>query len=134
MDGGKVGIFEERDQVSLGGLLKSHDGGGLETQVRLEVLSDFTNEALERKLPDQKLRRLLVATDLSQSDRTGAEPMRLLHATSSLKTLLETSRRENRAMNAYRRLFASSSGLGSELLPRGLATSRFTSSLLSAGH
>jgi hypothetical protein len=33
--------FEERNQVSLGSLLKGHDGGGLETQVGLEVLGDF---------------------------------------------------------------------------------------------
>ena len=35
VDGGKVGVFEKGDEVSLGGLLESHDGGGLETEVRL---------------------------------------------------------------------------------------------------
>ena len=47
MDGGKVGVLEERDEVGLGGLLERHDGRRLEAQVRLEVLSDLANEALE---------------------------------------------------------------------------------------
>jgi histone H3 len=84
VDCGKVGVFEEGDEVSLGGLLESHDGGGLETQVGLEVLSDLTNETLEGKLPDEELGGLLVATNFSESDGTRAEPVRLLHATSSL--------------------------------------------------
>jgi hypothetical protein len=103
-------------------------------KVRLEVLGDLTDETLEGQLPDQELRRLLVPTDLSQSDGTGAEPVRLLHATSCLQTQLENRSTRKPKENAYRRLLASGGGLGSELLPRGLATGRFTSSLLGAGH
>jgi hypothetical protein len=84
VDGSKVGVFEEGDKVSLGGLLKSHDGRRLESKVCLEVLSDLTNETLERQLPDQKLSRLLVTTDFSQSHSSGAEPVRLLHTSSCL--------------------------------------------------
>ncbi|KAF3853070.1 hypothetical protein F7725_013758, partial [Dissostichus mawsoni] len=47
--------------------LKSSDGGALEAQVGLEVLSDFSHQALEGKLSDQQLCRLLVTTDLPQS-------------------------------------------------------------------
>jgi histone H3 len=65
VDRSKVGVFEERDEVSLGGLLKSHDGRGLEAQVCLEVLGNLTDETLEGELPDQELGRLLVTTDLS---------------------------------------------------------------------
>jgi hypothetical protein len=43
----QVGVFEERDQVGLGGLLEGHDGGRLEAQVGLEVLGDLTDETLE---------------------------------------------------------------------------------------
>lgn len=50
MDGAKVGVFEERDEVSLNGLLESADGGRLEAQVRLEVLGDFTDKTLEGEL------------------------------------------------------------------------------------
>ena len=79
MDGSQVGILEQRDEVSLSGLLKGHDGGGLEAQVRLgsrgldhgvwgntdretdlEILSNLTNETLEGQLADQELGRLLV--------------------------------------------------------------------------
>ena len=45
--------LEERDEVSLGRLLESHDGGGLEPQVGLEVLSDFC-EAKARELVEAR--------------------------------------------------------------------------------
>jgi hypothetical protein len=83
VDGSQVGVLEQGDEVSLSGLLKSHDGGGLETQVGLwshmsdhetrdgesiaktdlEVLSNLTNETLERQLADQEFGRLLVTPD-----------------------------------------------------------------------
>jgi hypothetical protein len=47
VDGSQVGVLEQRDEVSLSGLLKSHDGRGLESKIRLEVLGDLTNETLE---------------------------------------------------------------------------------------
>lgn len=43
VDGAQVGILEERDEVRLDGLLKSTDGGRLESEVRLEVLGNLTN-------------------------------------------------------------------------------------------
>ena len=70
MDGAQVGILKEGDEVGLDGLLKSTDGGGLEAKIRLEVLSNLTNETLEGKLADQKLGGLLVTTDFTQSDGT----------------------------------------------------------------
>ena len=70
MDGAQVGVLEEGDEVGLDGLLEGTDGGGLEAQVRLEVLSDFTDQTLEGELADQKLGGLLVATDFTQSDGT----------------------------------------------------------------
>ena len=36
----------------------------------LEVLRDFADEALEGELADEELSRLLVATDLTESDGT----------------------------------------------------------------
>lgn len=48
----------------------------------LEILSNLANEALERELADEELRRLLVATNLAQCNSAGTEAMRLLHATS----------------------------------------------------
>jgi hypothetical protein len=35
VDSSQVGVLEERDEVCLGSLLQSHDGGGLEAEVSL---------------------------------------------------------------------------------------------------
>ena len=70
VDGAKVGIFKEGDKVGFDGFLEGTDGGGLEAEVRLEVLGDFTDQTLEGELADQELGRLLVATDLAKSDGT----------------------------------------------------------------
>ena len=80
VDGAQVGVLEEADEVGLGGLLEGEDGAGLEAQVGLEVLGDLADEALERQLADEQLRRLLVATDLTERDRAGAVAVRLLDA------------------------------------------------------
>ena len=114
VDGAQVGVFEETDQVSLAGLLKGHDGRALETQVGLEVLGDFSDEALEGQLADEQLGRLLVATDLTKSDGTGAVTMRFLDAASGRRAL--------------------ASGLGGQLLAGRLATGGFASGLLGTGH
>lgn len=106
MDSAKVGVLEERDKIGLNGLLESADGRRLEAKVALEVLGDLTDETLERKLADQELGRLLVTTNLTESDGTRFVAVRLLDT---------TGRRGGLA-----------SGLGGELLTRGLATSRFT--------
>ena len=80
VDGSQVGILEETDKVSLSGLLESEDGGRLETEIGLEVLGDLTDKALERQLADEELSRLLVLTDLTESDGSGPVSVRLLHS------------------------------------------------------
>lgn len=104
MDGAEVGVLKEGDEVSLNGLLESTDGRGLEAEVRLEVLSNLTDETLERELADEQLSRLLVSTDLTKSDGTGFVAVRLLDTTGRWGGL--------------------ASSLGGELLTRGLATGR----------
>ena len=103
VDGAQVGVLKEGDKVSLNGLLESTDGRALEAEVALEVLGNLTDETLERKLADQELGRLLVATDLTESDSSRPETMRLLH----------TTRRRCCCLASLR--------LGCELLTRGLA-------------
>jgi hypothetical protein len=102
VDGAQVGVLEERDEVSLDRLLEGANGRRLEAEIGLEVLSDLTNKTLEGQLADEKLGGLLVTTDLTESDRSGLVAVRLLDT---------TSRRGGLA-----------SGLGGELLTRGLAT------------
>jgi hypothetical protein len=48
----------------------------------LEVLSDFTDKPLEGKLSDKELSGLLVAPDLTKSDGTRTESVRLLDSSS----------------------------------------------------
>ena len=75
----QVGVLEEADEVCLARLLESADGRRLEAKVGLEVLSNLTNETLERKLADQKLRALLVATNFTESHRTRLVTVRLFY-------------------------------------------------------
>jgi hypothetical protein len=82
VDGAQVGVLEETHEVRLRGLLQRHDRRGLEAQVRLEVLRNLADKALERELAEEKLRRLLVATDLTESDGARPVAMGLLHTAS----------------------------------------------------
>ena len=70
MEEGEDAYLEERDEVSLDGLLQGTDGGRLEAEIRLEVLGNLTDEALEGQLADEELGRLLVATNLTKGDGT----------------------------------------------------------------
>ena len=83
VDGSQVGVLEETDEVGLSSLLEGQDGGGLETEIGLEVLGNLTDEALEGELADEQLGGLLVLTDLTESDGTGPVAMGLLHTTGS---------------------------------------------------
>ena len=114
VDGAQVGVLEETHQVSLAGLLQSHDGGRLEAQVGLEVLSNLPHQALEGQLADQELGRLLVATDLTEGHGAGPVPVGLLDASGGRGAL--------------------ASGLGSQLLAGSLPSSRFAGGLLGASH
>jgi hypothetical protein len=114
VNGSQVGIFEESDEVSLRSFLKGTNSRRLETKISLEVLSDFTDKTLERKLADQKLSGLLVTTDFTKSDSTGSVSVRLLDSSSGRSRL--------------------AGGLGSELLTGGLTTSGLASGLLGTSH
>ena len=87
MDGAQVCVFEERDEVSLGGFLKSDDGGSLEAKIVLEVLSDLTNKPLEGKFAHEKLSGLLVSTDFTKGDGSWAISVWLLDSTSCRRAL-----------------------------------------------
>ena len=114
VDSAQVGVLEETDEVGLRSLLQGEDGGGLESQVRLEVLGDLSDESLERQLPDEELGRLLVPSDLTESDGSWSVSVRLLDASDGWGGL--------------------SGGLGRELLPWGLASGGLTGGLLGTGH
>jgi hypothetical protein len=114
VDGAQIRVFEQTDEVGFAGLLKGHDGRTLEAKVGLEVLGNLADEALERQLADQQLRALLVTTDLTQGDGAGPVTMGLLDSSRGRCTL--------------------AGRLGRQLLPRGLASGRFTRCLLRSCH
>ena len=102
VDGAEVGVLEEGDEVSLGGLLERDDGGSLEAKVVLEVLRDLPDKPLEGELADEQLRGLLVPADLAEGDGPGPVPVRLLDSAGRRRAL--------------------AGGLGGELLARGFAS------------
>ena len=114
VDGAEVRVLKEANEVSLGRLLEGEDSRGLEAKVGLEVLDDLTDETLEGELTDEKLGGTLVATDLTESDGTGAVTVRLLDTTGGGGGL--------------------ASSLGGELLAGGLATHGLACGLLCTGH
>ena len=103
VDGAEVGVLEEANEVRLSGLLEGEDGGSLEAQVGLEVLGNLADQALERELADQELRRLLVAADLAERDGSRAVAVRLLHAARRRRRLARGLGRELRARNTRTR-------------------------------
>lgn len=98
----------------LGTHLKGANGCRLETQIGLEILCNFTHQTLERQLADEQLGRLLVTTDLTQSNSSGTITMGLLHATGGGRRFTGC--------------------LGGQLLARSFASSGFTSGLLGTCH
>ena len=114
MDGAEVSVLKETHEVGLRGLLKGQDGGSLEPEVGLEVLSDLSHETLEGELANEELSRLLVSSDLTKRHGSRAVAMRLLHASGSRGTL--------------------SGGLGGELLSGSLASGGLTRGLLGTSH
>ena len=114
MDSAQVGVLEETDQVSLTSLLQGHDGRALEAQICLEVLGNFSHQALEGQLADEKLGALLVTTDLTESDSSWPVTVGFLDTSGSRGGLAGC--------------------LGGELLSWGLASGRFTGGLFGSCH
>merc|ERR1712147_411544 len=75
VDGAKIGVLEEPDEVGLGRLLEGHDGRRLEPEVGLEILGDLPNQTLEGQLADEELSGLLVTSDLPEGDCAGPVPV-----------------------------------------------------------
>jgi hypothetical protein len=114
VDGSQVGVLEQADKVSLGGLLQGEHCGTLEAKVGLVVLGNLSHQALERKLADQELSGLLVSADLAQSHSSRSISVGFLDATGGRGGLAGC--------------------LGGELLARSLSSSGLTCGLLGTGH
>ena len=110
VDGTQVGILKKTNEVSLGGFLEGQDGRSLESEITLEVLGDLTNQSLKGQFADEKVGRLLVSSNLTESDSSRSVSV----------GLLDSSGRGGRL----------SSRLGGELLSGRLASGRLTGGLL----
>jgi len=77
----KVRVLKKTNKVGLSSLLKSKDSRRSETKVVLEGRRNLTNKTLEGELADKEISGLLVSTDFTNSDGTGAVAVGLLHAT-----------------------------------------------------
>jgi hypothetical protein len=114
VDGAQVGVLEQTDQVGLASLLQSHNGGGLEAKVGLEVLSDLPHQALEWQLADEELGGLLIPPDFTEGHGSGPVSV----------GLLDTSG----CWGAF------ASRLSGQLLTGSLSSGGFASGLLSTSH
>ena len=114
VNGTKVGILEQTNQVGLSGFLEGKNGRSLEAKIGLEVLGDLTDKTLERELADEQVGRLLVTTNLTASDSSWTVSVGLLDSSSGRGTL--------------------TSGLGGELLTRSLSSGGLAGGLLGTGH
>lgn len=123
MDGAKVGVLEEGDEVCLDRLLESADGRALEAEIGLEVLSNLTDKTLEWQLADEKLGRLLVATDLTESDGTCELMSVVVLMADSEESVRLTWLVSVRLLDTTGRWCGLASLLGGKLLTWGLATS-----------
>jgi hypothetical protein len=55
MDSTEIRILKQRDEIRFNSLLQGTDRRRLESQVRLKVLCDLTDETLEGEFTDEKL-------------------------------------------------------------------------------
>jgi hypothetical protein len=72
VDGAQLCVLKQANKVSLSRLLQGQHRGTLESEIRVEILSNLSNHSLEWKLADEKFRRLLVLADVPQGHGAGA--------------------------------------------------------------
>ena len=114
VDGTQIGVFKKANQVRFGCFLQGKNSGTLESQVRFEVLGDFTYKALKGKLADQQVSGLLLLSDFTKGYGSWPVSVRFLYTTGSWGGF--------------------TGSFGRQLFAWCLATSGFTCGLLGTGH
>jgi hypothetical protein len=66
VNGTRVGVLKQSNEVSFQSILEGKYSHALETTVRLECLSNLSYQTLAWRLANQKVSRLLVSPDLSK--------------------------------------------------------------------
>jgi hypothetical protein len=78
VDRAEVAVLEEVDEEVLGRLLEREEALGRPAEgLGRDVVRDLAREAREGELPDEEVRRALVAPDLAECDGAGPEAVRL---------------------------------------------------------
>jgi len=68
MDGAKVGVLEETNDVGLGSLLEGLEGNGLEAEGVVHVHGDASDKSLEGSSWEEHIGSFLVSLDLSKGN------------------------------------------------------------------
>ena len=79
MDGAQVGVLEKTDEVGLGGFLEGKNGGSWNLRSVLKSCAISLTSLWNGSISDEKIRGLLVTSDLTKSDGSGSVSVRLLH-------------------------------------------------------
>ena len=87
MNGAKIRVFKQSDQKSLAGLLERKDRRRLESKVGLEILGDFTHQALEGEPADEEFGGPLVLADLTKCHSSWPVAVGPLHPPGSRRAL-----------------------------------------------
>ena len=114
VDGAQVGVLKKTNKVSLTSLLEGHDSRGLESEVSLEVLGNFSHQTLEWQLADEELSALLVSSDLTESNCSWPVSVGFLNSSSGWGRF--------------------SGSLGGQLFSGSLSSSGFSCGLLGTSH
>lgn len=81
VDGSKVGVFEKSNNVGLSSFLEGKDSWWLESQVSLEIISNFSNKSLEWELSNEEFSWFLESSDFSKWDGSWSESVGSLDST-----------------------------------------------------
>ena len=73
VDGTKVSVLEETDDVGLGSLLKGLESLGREAEVVIHIECDCAHKTLEGGTGEQHVNGLLIALDFAKGHSTGLE-------------------------------------------------------------
>ena len=80
VDGAQIGVFEQTYHVCFGSFLQRKNGLGLESEVGLVFLGDFTNETLEGQFSNEQFGGLLELADLTEGNCACSEAVGLFDA------------------------------------------------------
>ena len=80
MDGAKVSVLEQSDQVGLSCLLQGKYSRALKSQFAFEITGDVSHQSLEGEFSNKQISGFLIFPDFSQGNCSWPESVGLLHS------------------------------------------------------